>query len=223
MNNILKITTSIFVSTSLIGCAATNGIQGKDASTGDCIAAAVAGGFFGVLVSGKKDALRGAIAGGTAAMLACLVVKSNIRQTKTAAQVEQSIRAKNKGQLPAEPSAPVYQISMKPSNRLSRDGTAQIFSTIEVADGRTNAVQKVREEVIITDPDGNQRTLDRGEFSQKTGGFEKTVEIKFNDRFLEGAYTIKTNLYINDKLVNTKNTGFELSQNSAQQIMLASN
>lgn len=205
----------------LSACSTMQGVNKKDALSAECLATAAWGGVLGAVVSGRNDAVKGVIAGASAGMLACLLAKSQVRQTKTAAQVEQNVRAQNRGQLPAEPSAHNYILSVSPGPRLNRDGLAKIHSTVEIVNGSRITANQVREEIILTAPDGQQKTIARDEFKEHTGGFEKVTELKLNPNLLEGLYDIKTNLYINNKLSSSRSTSLELVHNDVNDTYLA--
>lgn len=200
----------VFTALALTSCANLNNMQAKDAISPECLGSAIAGGFMGMILNSKNSA-NGAIVGAAAGMIACLAVKSNTRQLKTAAAYEKEVMAKNRGRLPAEATASSHTIALKPGNRIARDGgVATIVTVVGVANGSQVGVKDLREEIIIVMPDGSEKAVNKETFKDKGGLFEKTTEFKLTNALHEGIYGVKTNVYINNVLASSKTTSMQL-------------
>lgn len=174
-------------------------------------AGAAVGALLGALVSGKNGALKGAAIGGGLAVAGCLAINVNSRQTKTAAQADRDyIRAR--GALPREPQVVSYTPQLSAAT-VKRGQPFKVNSVVELVNGSAQAVNDVREELVVLDPQGQpfksgSKTLAS---NNKSGGrFENSFELTLPAGVSQGVYGVKTNLYVNGKLAATRDLRTQL-------------
>lgn len=185
------------------------------------LAGAAAGALLGALLDGKKGALRGAAAGGLVATLGCVAINSQSRQVRTAAQVDGDyIRAR--GRLPADPRVVSYQPRLT-SSTVQRGRPMQVLSSFELVNGATNPVREVREDLVVYDPQGKEFASKAKPLVNHTGGrFENTFELTLPEGVSQGVYAMKTNLYVNGKLMESRKLNTQLVWNGMSGQLVAS-
>ncbi|MYM90924.1 hypothetical protein GTP91_27585 [Rugamonas sp. FT82W] len=209
-----KVIASVLLTALIAGCAnmpqqggyqngQANG-QAQDAdpcSVGkSALAGAAVGAILGGLLDGKKGAMKGAVIGGGAAALGCVAINSQSRQTRTAAQVDQDY-VRNRGSLPREPQVVSY-VPQLSSNVVQRGRPVRITTTAELVNGATTPITEVREELVVYDSHGEQIKSGAKPLTNRSGGrFENTFEVSLPEEASQGIYTMKTNLYVNNKLM----------------------
>lgn len=163
------------------------------------------GAVLGALAGGKGGALKGGAIGGAVAAVACLAINVQSRQTKTAAQVDREYQ-QQQGALPREPSVVTYQSQLS-AGSVQRGQPFHVNSVLELANGSTQQVQSVREELVVFNPDGSPFNVTPASkpFAASTGGrFENSFELQFPNGVSQGIYNLKTQLYVNNKLAATR-------------------
>jgi hypothetical protein len=187
---------------------------------GTAAAGAAVGALLGALLDGKKGAVKGAALGGVVGALGCVAVNSQSRQTKTAAQVDRDY-VKTRGALPAEPQVVSYVPQMS-NNVVQRGRPMVIKSTVELVNGSVTPITEVREEMVVYDTHGEQiRSKDKPLVNRTGGRFENSFELSLPQQAPQGVYTIKTNLYVNDKLMARRDMSTQLVWNGTSGTMLA--
>ncbi|MET0321782.1 MAG: hypothetical protein ABW069_13785 [Duganella sp.] len=187
---------------------------------GTAVAGAAVGTLLGALIDGKKGAVKGAALGGVVGALGCVAVNSQSRQTKTAAQADRDY-VKTRGALPAEPQVVSYTPQMS-NNVVQRGKPMVIKSTVELVNGSVTPITEVREEMVVYDTHGEQiRSKDKPLVNRSGGRFENSFELSLPQQAPQGVYTIKTNLYVNDKLMARRDMSTQLVWNGASGTMLA--
>ena len=222
-------TTAIF----LAGCAAPpNGggstFGGSDENPCSVGAGAVLGGALGAVLGGatggKKGAITGAVLGGALGAAVCVAVNVQSRQTKTAMQVDQEYR-KRQGALPREPMVVSYTSQVN-SPSIRKGQPIKVNSVVELTSGTVQPVQSVKEELVVFNPDGTQINPDpkSKNFTASSGGrFENSFELNLPPNLSQGSYAMKTRLYVNDKLVGTRDLRTQLVWNGNSGVVVAMN
>lgn len=178
------------------------------------VAGAAVGALLGALVNGKKGAVQGAALGGVVGALGCVAVNSNSRQTKTAAQADRDY-VKSRGALPRDPQVVSYTPQMS-STVVKRGAPMVIKSTVELVNGSVTPITEVREEMVVFDTHGEQiRSKDKPLVNRSGGRFENSFELSLPQQAPQGLYTIKTNLYVNGKLMAKRDMSTQLVLNDA--------
>lgn len=164
---------------------------------------ALAGALIGAAINGGKGAAAGALVGGALGAAGCLAFNVQTKQTRTAQQVQANYRKANRNRLPATPEVVNYSAKMNTPS-VQRGQPFKLQSVVEVVDGHKQPVQSVREELLLFTPDGQQVNRDpKSKMFQATSGgrYENSFDLNLPAGVSQGQYAIKTNLYVNDKLV----------------------
>lgn len=189
---------------------------GSSALTG-----AAAGALLGLLVDGRRGALRGAAAGGLVGAIGCVMVNSQSRQTRTAAQVDGDyVRAR--GRLPAQPQVVSYQPRLN-DGMVQRGQPLMVTSVVELVNGATTPVREVREELVVFDQEGKPFKSGSKPLVNHTGGrFENSFELTLPKDASQGRYAMKTNLYVNGQLSASRDLSTQLVWNGESGVLVAS-
>lgn len=181
---------------------------------------AAAGALLGLLVDGKRGALRGAAAGGLVGAIGCVVVNSQSRQTRTAAQVDADYK-RSRGRLPAQPQVVSYQPRLNDST-VQRGQPVKVTSVVELVNGSTTPVREVREELVVYGQDGQPfKTGSKPLVNNSGGRFENTFELNMPKDASQGRYAMKTNLYVNGQLSATRDLSTQLVWDGMSGVMVA--
>lgn len=239
MNTRHKAVAALLLASLIAGCAnmpqqggqqrQANNPYGQQAEADPCsvgtsaVAGAAVGAVLGALLDGKKGAVKGAALGGAAGALGCYAMNSQTRQTKTAAQADRDY-IKTRGALPPEPQVVSYAPQMS-SNLVKRGSPMVIKSTVELVNGSVTPVNEVREELVVYDTHGEKiGTKDKPLVNRSGGRFENSFELSLPQQAPQGIYTIKTNLYVNNKLMAKRDMSTQLvwnGSNSDSAVMVA--
>lgn len=197
----------------LAGCATAPGNQSAGSgqkSPCEATIAAVGGGLLGAIVggaiAGRDGALIGAALGGASGYAACLAYTVQTVQKASAKQVEAKYRQQNNGALPPTPKVVNYNATLT-APAVQRGQRFQVQSDVEVVNGSTQPVQSMREELLIYKPDGEQIFSDPKSkpFTAKSGGrYENAFAMALPANSPQGAYRIKTSLYVNETHVASR-------------------
>src|SRR5476649_2421232 len=181
---------------------------------------AVAGALLGSLFDGKKGAIKGAAIGGAAAAVGCLAINSHSRQTKTAAQTDHEyIQAR--GSLPSDPQVLSYMPQLS-SGVVQRGRPVHVNTVVELVNGSVTPVREVREELVVYDTHGEQFKTGSKPLVNNTGGrFENTFELSLPPDASQGTYALKTNLYVNNRLMATRDLRAQLVWNGSNGVLVA--
>jgi len=231
-----KFVASVLALSMLAGCAtAPSGGASRPASTtnpaqagnddpcsvgGTALAGALAGALLGAMIDGKRGAVKGAALGGVAGALGCVAINSQSRQTRTAAQVDSDF-VKARGALPPEPQVVSY-IPRLSNNVVQRGQPMRINSTVELVNGSKTPITEVREELVVYDTHGEAFKTKAKPLSNRSGGrFENSFELSLPEQAPQGVYTLKTNLYINNKLMAKRDMSTQVIWNGNSAIQTA--
>lgn len=193
----------------IVGCATPGGGLDKTASaeTGECNPgiAAAAGAIIGALIGGGNNRVRGAALGAGLASLACVGWNYNVRQTKSAEQVQEEYKAANSGELPTESTVVRYDTRFDPTAYVTRGGKMTVVSNIEVIQGTSDSNLIIEEELTLVRPDKSEvKSRKRANANQSTGGFATTYSMTMPQGVPQGVYPVRTALYVNGKQVAEK-------------------
>ncbi len=176
------------------------------------VVGAVVGGAIGAVVGGDRHRARGAAIGAGLGALACVAVNYQSRQTRSAEQVGEDFRLRT-GTEPPAPLVTAYNVqAARASARPGEEVT--VTSTIEVVPGRSEALKELREDFVIVDPRGVERSrLSKtpAPAGSRGGAFVSTLQFTFPQGVPPGAYQVQSRLFVNGRP----------AQNSAVKIQVA--
>ena len=197
------------------GCATQQGGSAPAADTlsGDCnpLVAGGIGAAIGALAGGSKNRGTGAAAGAAIGALACVAYNYATKQTKTAQQVSDEYKAKNKGTLPASATVTRFNVQVAPTAKVQAGNAVNVASNIEVVPGTSNPSPNVEQEITLFSPDGAQAGKARKPASQSGGGaFETSFKFSLPQGVPQGVYPVKSQLYVDGKPAAGTDTRFQV-------------
>ncbi len=206
-------TTTFVVAFILSSCSTMPG--GEQAAAGDTSSACnpLVGAGIGAVVGAIANKGKGAVVGAAVGALGCMAINAMSRQTKPASQVESDFRKSNKGALPTEPVVNAYQVVVQPGPTIAAGQPVTITSTSEVVSGTATPVTEIREEFALLDPSGKEQAKKSKVLTEKgagSGGYENRFNFKLPQGVPQGAYTIRTTLYVNGAAASTNDSKVQL-------------
>lgn len=197
------------------GCATQQGGSAPAADTlsGDCnpLVAGGIGAAIGALAGGSKNRGTGAAAGAAIGALACVAYNYATKQTKTAQQVSDEYKAKNKGTLPASATVTRFNVQVAPTAKVQAGNAVNVASNIEVVPGTSNPSPNVEQEITLFSPDGAQAGKARKPASQAGGGaFETSFKFSLPQGVPQGVYPVKSQIYVDGKPAAGTDTRFQV-------------
>lgn len=208
------------------GCATPAG-QGGNSSIGstECNEGwmALGGAALGGLLASGNNRLRGAALGAGVAALACVAWNYNVKQTRTAQQVQADYRSANRGRMPERAQVVRYDPQFSPSGRVAPGSQVLVNSDIEVVAGtRDTAVPVVEEELTMIRPDGKQlvsrKVVNEG---QGAGGYRSSFTLKMPKGVPEGEYPVKTALFLNGQRVEERSLTMQVATSAGGDVRIA--
>jgi hypothetical protein len=203
------------LTTMLAGCANVNGPNGPLSPLANISCnpalAAIGGGIIGAVLTGGNKVAGAAIGAGVAALV-CVAVDYKAKQVKTAQQTQADYQASHHGALPAQASVVKYTTEFTPAS-IAAGQKATLQSYIEVAQGQHDTAQPlIEEEVIIYKPDGTVAKSVRKPVSQTAmaGAFTSSFMIPMPQGVPQGAYPVKSTLYVNNVGVAERKVNLEV-------------
>lgn len=213
--------TSAFAVVALVlsGCATTGGDQ--SAANSDTVPGCnpLVGAGIGAVVGAIANKGKGAAIGAAVGALGCMAINAMSKQTKPAEQVENDFRKNNQGALPAEPVVSAYTVAVQPGPTITAGQPVTIISTSEVISGTKTPISEIREEFALLDPSGKEQAKKSKVLTEKgagSGGYENQFNFKLPKGVPQGAYTIRTTLYVNGAAATTNDSKVQLVFNTAQ-------
>jgi outer membrane lipoprotein SlyB len=180
------------------------------------VVGAVVGGAVGALIGGDKHRTRSVAIGAGLGALACMAVNYNSRQTRSAEQVGDDYRRRN-GELPPAPVVTAYSVqSARNSARAGEDVT--VTSSIEVVPGRSEPLKELREEFVILDPKGVERSKlakTPAPTGSRGGAYVSTLQFTFPQGVPPGAYQVQSRLFVNGKPAQTSAVSIQVAAAAA--------
>jgi predicted small secreted protein len=198
-------------STLLASCATSGGAAGGD----DCnpLVGALVGGAVGALMGGDRHRGRGAAIGAGVGALTCVAYNYSSKQTRTADQVGDDYR-RARGDLPPAPVVTGYRTqAARATARAGEDVT--VTSNIEVVPGRTEPLKELREEFVILDPKGVERSkLEKtpAPAGSKGGAYVSTLQFTFPQGVPPGAYRVQSKLFVNGKVAQSSAVDIQVAR-----------
>ncbi|MEZ5563083.1 MAG: hypothetical protein R3F27_09045 [Gammaproteobacteria bacterium] len=175
------------------------------------------GAGIGAVVGAIANKGKGAAVGAAVGALGCMAINAMSKQTKPASQVESDFRKNNQGSLPAEPVVSSYQVVVQPGSTVTAGQPVTITSTSEVVSGTATPVTEIREEFALLDPSGKEQAKKSKVLTEKgagSGGYENQFNFRLPQGVPQGAYTIRTTLYVNGAAAGTNDAKVQLVLNT---------
>jgi hypothetical protein len=198
------------------GCATGQGgsTPAGDMLSGECnpLVTGGIGAAIGAIAGGNKRRGEGAAAGAAIGALACVAYNYYTKQTKTAQQVTDEYKAKNKGTLPASATVTRFNAQVAPTAKVQAGNAITVASNIEVVPGTSNPRPAVEQEIALFGPDGAQVGKARKPASQTAGGgaFETSFKFSLPQGVPQGVYPVKSQLYVDGKPAAGTDTRFQV-------------
>ena len=187
------------------------------------VVGAVVGGAIGAVLGGDRNRARGAALGAGVGALACVALNYNSRQTRSAEQVGDDYRRRTGGALPPAPVVSAYAVqSARNSARAGEEVT--VTSTIEVVPGRDEPLKELREEFVIVDPKGVERSKlakTPAPAGSRGGAYVSTLQFTFPQGVPPGAYQVQSRLFVNGKPAQTSAVAIQVVRVGADPVQLA--
>ena len=195
-----------------------SGGQGGSEPTGEVLSGEcnplVTGGIgaaIGAVLGGSKNRGTGAAAGAAIGALACVAYNYTTKQTKTAQQVTDEYKAKNKGTLPASATVTRFNVQLAPTAKVQAGNAITVASNIEVVPGTSNPRPTIEQEIALYSPDGAQVGKAKKPASQTGGGgFETSFKFSLPQGVPQGTYPVKTQVYVDGKQAAGSDTRFQV-------------
>lgn len=219
----------LIVAAMLAGCATPKGGPGQSAANGaedpcsvgrSALAGAAAGALLGAVIGGKDGAAKGALLGGAVGAVACVTINVQSRQTKSAEQSDREYR-QAKGTLPPNPVVVSYA-SQLGASAMKRGESLKVSSVLELVNGTAKPVQEVREELLVFNPDGSPIKNGSKPFTASSGGrYENQFELRLPANAPQGAYKLKTKLYVNGESLAERDLSTQLVWDGNSAVLVA--
>lgn len=198
----------------LAGCA-TPGQGQPDSSSPECnpVVGAVIGGVAGALLGGDRRRAQGAAIGAGVGALACVAYNYQTQQTKSAQQVGDEYKKVHNDQLPPAPVVNAYRTeTTRPTARGGDEVTVR--SSIEVVPGAKEPLRELREEFVILDPKGVERSKIAKTPTQAGtagGAFVSTLQFTFPEGVPPGDYQVQSRLFVNGAQSRTSSVKIQVA------------
>ena len=207
-----QITMTLLVTTLLMsGCASTGGFA--TSANGGCntgmstAIGAILGAAIGASVGDSSSAAAGAAIGGAVFAAGFVMINAQTIQKKSAIEVERAYKQSNNGSLPAYTRVEQYSTIVLPNQTVEAQESITVKSDLTVIEGRSEALQRVQEKLILKDQNGKVvRELVKdvqasGSQEFGSGGFENSFSWKFPANVSKGRYTLDTEVLVNGNRV----------------------
>jgi hypothetical protein len=173
--------------------------------------AALAGAAVGGLLAQGNNRVRGAALGAGLASLACVAWNYNVKQTKTAEQVQTEYKAANLGQLPERSKVTRYETRFDPSAKVPPGGKLTVVSNIEVVQGAKDQKPLLEEELTLVRPDGSEvKSRKKANENQGAGAYMTSYSMTMPTGVPQGVYPVKTALFMNGEKVASKDMSMQV-------------
>lgn len=205
------------VAAALAGCA--QGPRRAASSEDPCnpVVGAVIGGVAGAMLGGERHRTQGALVGAGLGALACVAYNYRTAQTKTAQQVGDEYRKANNDQLPPAPLVTAYRTeATRPTAKGGDDVTVR--STIEVVPGAKEPLRELREEFVVVDPAGVERSkIAKTPAPAGAGGgaYVSTLQFTFPKGVPPGEYQVQSRLYVNGVAAKSSAVRIQVARRAA--------
>lgn len=214
---------ALAVGAALAGCAQSPRRSAESEDPCNPVVGAVIGGVAGALIGGDRHRTRGALLGAGLGALACVAYNYEASQTRTAQQVGDEYRKANNNQLPPAPVVTAYRTeTTRPTARGGDDVTVR--SNIEVVPGAKEPVRELREEFVIVDPKGVERSkIAKTPAPAGAGGgaYVSTLQFTFPQGIPPGEYKVQSRLYVNGAPAKTSAVTIQVARLAAGETVVA--
>jgi len=178
----------------------------KMMKSGECspATAALIGAALGAMIADDSRSKGAAIGAGLGA-LACYIINTQTRQTRTAAEVDGQYRAEHQGSLPEQPLVTAYDTAFNPGGGARAGQEARVVSSVTLVSGARETVRDVVEVLEVFESSDPSKVLlkaeKRAEPGILTGGIQNSFTIRLPEGLAAGSYSARTVLYVNGKVV----------------------
>jgi hypothetical protein len=151
--------------------------------------------------SGSSTGVVGALRN-AAAIVGCQFTKTyRALQTQSQAQVEQSYKKTNNGQLPNEPTLTAFTTRISPRAQVRRKEELGVASSLTVVPGKTAGPVKIEHEISVVDQYGVEWFKGRKQpnDSGQAGTYSTSFQVEVPSEMEAGTYAVVQGLYINGK------------------------
>jgi hypothetical protein len=214
---------ALAIAAALAGCA--QGTRRNAAAEDPCnpVVGAVIGGVAGALIGGDKRRTQGALIGAGLGALACVAYNYQTTQTRSAEQVGNDYRKANNNQLPPAPVVTAYRTETRRPNAKAGDEIT-VTSNIEVVPGAKEPLHELREEFVVVDPKGVERSKIAKTPAQAgaTGGaYVSTLQFNFPQGVPAGEYQVQSRLFVNGKQAKANAVKIQVARLASGGIVVA--
>jgi hypothetical protein len=99
----------------------------------------------------------------------------------------------------------------------------KVISVVELTNGSVHQVREVREELVLLNPDNTPIKNGAKPFAASSAGrYENSFELKLPEGAPQGVYSMTTRLYVNDKLVASRDLRTQVAWDGSSAVLLAS-
>jgi hypothetical protein len=214
---------ALAAATLLLGACATQKAAGSGEDPCNPVVGAVVGGALGALIGGDQHRTRGAVIGAGVGALACVAINYNSKQTRSADQVGDDYRRRTGGDLPLAPTVAAY--SMQAARSSAKAGEEiTVTSNIEVVPGRSEPLKELREDFVIVDPKGVERsklTKTPAPAGSRGGAYVSTLQFTFPQGVPPGPYQVQSRLFVNGKPAQTSAVKIQVAHAADGRALLA--
>lgn len=214
---------ALAVAAALAGCAQNPRRSAAGDDPCNPVVGAVVGGVAGALIGGDRHRTQGALLGAGLGALACVAYNYRTAQTKTAQQVGDEYRKANNDQLPPAPVVTAYRTE---ATRPTAKGGDQITvrSNIEVVPGAKEPLRELREEFVVVDPKGVERSRiakTPAPAGAAGGAYVSTLQFTFPQGVPPGDYQVQSRLYVNGAPAKASAVKIHVAQRAAGALAVA--
>lgn len=214
---------ALAVGAALAGCA--HNPRRSAASEDPCnpVVGAVIGGVAGAVIGGDRHRTKGALLGAGLGALACVAYNYQASQTKTAQQIGDEYRKANNNQLPPAPVVTAYRTeTTRPTAKGGDEVTVR--SNIEVVPGAKEPLRELREEFVVVDPKGVERSkIAKTPAPAGAGGgaYVSTLQFTFPQGVPPGEYKVQSRLYVNGAPAKTSAVTIQVARLATGETVVA--
>lgn len=178
------------------------------------------GGVFGRILGIPGGSRAGMVISGSVVGLGCYDYNVQSRQSKTAAQADADYLKANPAPA-AEPVVVSYSTQAE-TPTATRGQPLKLSSVVELVNGAQQPVREVREELVISNPDGKPFGTGSKPFVATTAGrFENSFEVKLPEKAAPGVYLLKTALYVNGAAALSRDVDVKLVWDGREAVLVA--
>ena len=103
-----------------------------------------------------------------------------------------------------------YNVNVNPGNEVKSGSKVQLVSNMTVVRAANQPVNEVKEVLTLVGPEGNRTAEKKANEKPGSGAYENTFNVSFPQNISPGSYPLKTQLYVNGKLKETRQQNLRL-------------